>query len=331
MRRHGQLFEGFASFANLLNAYRKARRGTRRNAATASYFFHLETELLGLQEELLEMRYTPGPYRYFQIHDPKTRTISVAPFRDRVVHHALINVLEPIYERIFIADSYATRKGKGTHAAIAQAQRYLHQTGWFLKTDVDKYFDSIRQDVLMALLERKIKDRRLLEITRRIISNGGSDGLGLPIGNLTSQFFANVYLHPLDTFIRQESGVKHYIRYMDDFVLFSKDKEALKAHRSAVAGFLEHQLGLRLKPGATYINQASNGLTFLGRRIFPALVRFASPNLRRMARRMALKENAFANGIITEEKLIESMNSYWAVLRYGGNAALRKSLLQEKG
>ena len=331
MRRHGQLYERFASFANLQAAYRKARRGTRRNAATASYFFHLETELLALQEELMEMRYTPGPYRYFQIHDPKTRTISVAPFRDRVVHHALVNVLEPVYERTFIHDSYATRKGKGTHAAIAQAQRYLDQTGWFLKTDVDKYFDSIRQDVLLALLERKIKDRRLLEITRRIIGNGGSGGLGLPIGNLTSQFFANVYLHPLDMFIQQELGVRHYIGYMDDFVLFSKDKEVLKAHRSAVTGFLEHQLGLRLKPGATFLNQASNGLTFLGRRIFPSLVRFAAPNLRRMVRRMALRESAYKKGVITEEKLIESMNSYWAVLRYGGNAALRRSLLQEKG
>lgn len=277
------------------------------------------------------MQYQPGAYRHFLIHDPKTRTISVAPFRDRVVHHALVNVLEPIYERIFIGDSYATRKGKGTHAAIAQAQRYLHQTGWFLKTDVDKYFDSIRHDVLMALLDRKIKDRRLLEITRRIISNGGSDGCGLPIGNLTSQFFANVYLHPLDTFIQQELDVKHYIRYMDDFVLFSIDKNVLKSHRSAVTDFLDSQLGLRLKPGATFLNQAGNGLTFLGRRVFPALVRFASPNLRRMIKRMAQRETAYTKGFISEEKMLESMNSYWAVLQYGGNAALRKSLLQEKG
>lgn len=331
MRRHGQLFEHFASFANLLSAYRKARRGTRRNGATAGYFFHLETELLGLQEELLQMRYQPGAYRYFKIYDPKERTISVAPFRDRVVHHALVQVLEPIYERIFIADSYATRKGKGTHVAIAQAQRYLHQTGWFLKADVDKYFDSIRHDILLALLERKVKDRRLLEITRRIVTNGGMNGCGLPIGNLTSQFFANVYLHPLDMFVRQALGTRRYVRYMDDFVLFSSDKKTLSAHRRSIEDFLQGQLALQLKPGATYLNSAANGLTFLGRRIFPTLVRFAAPNLRRITRRMAQLESALQKSELSEETFIQSMNSYWAILQYGGNAALRKCLLQERG
>lgn len=331
MNRVGELFEGFASFANLLSAYRKAQRGARRNVATAQFFFHLEKELLQLQEELLALRYEPQPYRYFKIYDPKERTISVAPFRDRVVHHALVNVLEPIYERCFIYDSYATRKGKGTHKAIEQAQRYLCQTGWFLKTDVDKYFDSIRHEALLALLQRKIKDARLLDISARIIHNGGVAGVGLPIGNLTSQFFANVYLNGFDHYVKQELGVQHYVRYMDDFVLFSKDKQVLKVQRRAVEAYLGEHLGLRLKPGATYINSASNGLTFLGRRIFPRALRIAPANLRRMTRRMAEQEAAFRAGAMGEADFLRSMGSYWANLEYGGNLGLRQKLLQDKG
>ena len=193
--------------------------------------------MLELQQELINGRYKPSAYRYFKIFDPKERIISVASFKDRVVHHALINILEPIYERCFIYDSYATRKEKGTHLAINRAQTFLKEDPWFLKTDIDKYFDSINQGILMALLNRKIKDHRLLEVAQAIIENGGVNGVGLPIGNLTSQFFANVYLNPFDHFVKQQLGVK-YVRYMDDFVLFSKNKEELKSHKKAIKDYL---------------------------------------------------------------------------------------------
>jgi len=331
MRRIDGLFEEFASFRNLLSAYRKAQRGTRSNQETAAFFFYQEQELFRLQDDLRALRYQPQPYRYFKIYDPKERTISVAPFRDRVAHHALVNVLEPIYERCFIHDSYATRKGKGTHAAVAQAQHCLRQEGWFLKTDIDKYFDSIRHKTLLGLIGRKIKDARLLDITERIVRNGGINGVGLPIGNLTSQFFANVYLDGFDHFVKQELRVRRYVRYMDDFVLFSADKEPLKAYRKAIGAYLGEELGLRLKTKATFVNSAANGLTFLGRRIFPKLVRLAPVNLRRMARRMAQREEEYGNGNISEETFLQSMNSYWAMLQHGGNFNLRKHLLKDKG
>lgn len=331
MRRINGFFEDFTSFRNLLSAYSKARRGTRSNQETAAFFFHQERELFQLQDDLRALRYEPQPYQYFKIYDPKERTISVAPFRDRVAHHALVNVLEPIYERCFIHDSYATRKGKGAHAAVAQAQRYLRREGWFLKTDIDKYFDSIRHEKLLGLIEHKIKDARLLAITERIVRNGGINGVGLPIGNLTSQFFANVYLNGFDHFVKQELRVRRYVRYMDDFALFSAEKEPLKAYRKAIEAYLAEELGLRLKPKATFINSAANGLTFLGRRIFPRLVRIAPANLRRMARRMVLREAEFQAGDITEETFLQSMNSYWAMLQHGGNFNLRKHLLKEKG
>ncbi len=328
MHRYGGLFDEFTSFRNLLSAYRKAQRGTRRNQETAAFFFYLEQELFRLQDDLRALRYEPQPYHYFKIYDPKERTISVAPFRDRVAHHALVNILEPVYERCFIYDSYATRKGKGTHKAIEQAQRYLRAEGWFFKSDIDKYFDSIRHSKLLELIQRKIKDTLLLDITERIIRNGGVDGVGLPIGNLTSQFFANVYLNGFDHFVKEELRVRRYIRYMDDVVEFSAGKEPLKVHRRAIEAYLHEELGLRLKLKATFINSAANGLTFLGRRIFPQLVRHAAPNLRRMSRRMAQRKAALHAGEISEETFLQSMNSYWAVLQYGGNMGLRKHLLE---
>ncbi|HMQ59318.1 MAG TPA: reverse transcriptase/maturase family protein [Flavilitoribacter sp.] len=326
MRRINGLFDGFTSFQNLLVAYKKAHKGTRRTEESSAFFFNLEKELLQIQKELLKLTYQPRAYRYFKIHDPKERIISVAPFRDRVVHHALVNVLEPIYERCFIHDSYATRKGKGAHMAVATAQRYLGKDRWFFKTDVDKYFDSIRHDVLMGLIERKIKDARLLDITARIIGNGGENGTGLPIGNLTSQFFANVYLNGFDHFVKEELKVRRYVRYMDDFVLFSTEKTDLKCLRNQVENYLRDRLALRLKENATFINSAANGLTFLGRRIFPDTIRIARPNLRRMTRRMENTEVRFKEGLISEERFLQGMNSYWAALQYGGNLKLRRGL-----
>lgn len=325
MKRHGNLFETFASFSNLLKAFKKARKGAVGKRETQQFSFYMEHELFYLQEELLGGSYHPSPYRYFQIFDPKQRTISVAAFRDRVVHHALINVLEPIYERCFIHDSYATRKGKGTHVAIDRAQYFLRHSPWFFKTDIDKYFDSIQQDKLLGLLKRKIKDDRLLYIAEAIIQNGGASGVGLPIGNLTSQFFANVYLNAFDHFVKQEMGVRHYLRYMDDFVLFANNRQQLKLWRTETNNYLQHQLCLSLKPKASFINQAPNGLTFLGRRIFPNVIRLARPNGQRMLRRMSEKQSAFRQGDISEAAFLQSMNSYWAQLEpFPG---LRKKLL----
>lgn len=327
MKRYGQLFDTFVSFSNLLIAYKKARKGAVGKRETQQFSFYLEKELFFLQDELMAGNYQPRPYRYFKIHDPKERTISVAAFRDRVVHHALINILEPIYEKSFIYDSYATRKEKGTHRAVHRAQSFLRQTGWFWKADINKYFDSIQQSQLIDLLERKIKDVRLLDISSRIIQNGGENGRGLPIGNLTSQFFANVYLNGFDHFLKETLGVKHYLRYMDDFVLFHQDKAKVKSWRQTVKEYLHHQLDLQIKEKASYLNSAANGLTFLGRRIFPSAIRIARPNARRMIRRMAKRKREFQNGTQSEEKYVQSMNSYWAQL--ADFPLLRKQLLRK--
>lgn len=319
MKRHGQLFDKFTSFANLLEAYYKARRGASGKKGTQMFTFHLEQELFTIQQELKEGLYIPRPYRYFKIYDPKERTISVADFRDRVVHHALINVLEPIYEPCFIFDSYATRKDKGTHKAIARAQTFLRHNDWFWKSDIDKYFDSIQHDVLLTLLSRKIKDRPLLNVAERIIRNGGQNGVGLPIGNLTSQFLANVYLNGFDHFIKERLGMKCYLRYMDDFVLFHQDKNHLKLCRQEIKDYLENALGLSVKENASFLNSSRHGLTFLGRRIFPEIVRIARPNARRMLKRLNHQHREYQTGQLSEEKYLQSLSSYSAHLEpYSG-------------
>ena len=226
MRRVGNLWETLLSFENLYRAWKRAFASTK-SPESCSFSFHLEKELFTLQEELAGQTYIPGDYRCFTISDPKKRVISVAPFRDRVVHHALVQVLEPIYEKRFIYHSYATRKGKGSHKAIEQARQYLKKNKWYLKIDIPKYFDSINHSVLKRILERQIKDPHILDLCSRIIAKGGGGQCGLPIGNLTSQFWANVYLDNFDHFIKEQLRVKGCLRYMDDFCFFSGDKDSL--------------------------------------------------------------------------------------------------------
>jgi RNA-directed DNA polymerase len=201
MRRIGNLKCSFLSFENLFRAYKKAFKSTK-NYEACIFTFNIEKELLLLQEELDTGNYLPGDYRYFTILDPKKREISVAPFRDRVVHHTLINILEPLYEKRFISASYATRKNKGTHKAIAKAQQLQRNNHWYLKMDVRKYFGSINHKILLRIIKRKIKDPFVIFLCKTIIAKGGDGITGLPIGNLTSQFFANVYLDIFDHFIK---------------------------------------------------------------------------------------------------------------------------------
>lgn len=328
MKRINNLFFQFCSFQNLLSAWRKTRRGSAKNVESAAFFLNMEKELFALQAELRSGEWSPVPYRFFEIRDPKQRTIAVSTFRDRVVHHALVNVLEPVFEKIFIKDSYATRKGKGVHAAVWRAQHFLRGHKWFLKTDVEKFFDSVNHDVLYGILCRRIKDRRLLAVCDTIIRHGGKEGCGLPIGNRTSQFFANVCLDPLDHFVKDRCGERGYVRYMDDFVVFQNDKIRLKALRIEIAGFLEEKLQLYLKPSATFLQARQNGLSFLGRRIFPGAVRLRPENLRRIMRRVRVREAQWRDGDLDETAFLHSMNSDWAMLSYYPSTfPLRQSLL----
>ena len=317
MKRVGNLFEQVVSFENLLRAAGKARQGCRPSEETLRFFYHLEPELLRIREELEGGGYAPGPYRTFTVHDPKKRTIAEAPFRDRVVHHALVGVLEPVYERTFIFDSYATRKGKGTHGAVRRAQRFMRSRPWYLKADVDHYFEAVDHEILLSILARKLKDPKLLGLLERIIRSTEVPGKGLPIGNLTSQFLANVYLDPLDHAIKDRWGVKGYLRYMDDMVLFGVSSKALLDLRLRLEAFVADRLALRLKERATWINRSSHGLSFLGMRVFRNMVRLRPANRRRSLARMEERTEAWRRGRIDDEALSQSLQSIAAHLRAG--------------
>jgi len=326
VRRIGNLFDRLVSFENLYGAAGRAMKGSKGKREASRFFFHLESELFRIQKELDNRTYTPGAYHYFKVYEPKERIISVAPFRDRVVHHALVSVLEPIYEKVFIFDSYATRKDKGTHRAIARAQSFLQQKTFYLKADIEKYFPSMDHAVLLQMIGRKIKDKKILWLVERIVKNSGEKGL--PIGNLTSQFFANVYLDAFDHYIKDTLGLGCYLRYMDDFVVFSNNKAELKTVLKKAELFLHERLHLRLKQRACRINTRLHGLSFLGVRIFPSLIRVRRENLGRTLAKIKHRQWQLALGYIDEEECSQSLMSLIGHLQSYNTHELMRSMLR---
>lgn len=325
MQRVGKLKESFLSFANLYVAYKKAFRGTKNYQAYV-FAFDADRELLILKQELTDNTYKPGDYNYFTIKEPKERIIAVSPFRDRVVHHALVNILEPVYEKRFIYDSYATRKEKGTHKAIAKAQYFLRKNQWYLKMDVKKYFDSIDHNILGKIIRKKIKDPYIISLCATITAKGGSGIKGLPIGNLTSQFFANIYLDVFDHYIKEELKIRNYIRYMDDFCIFDRCKETLKLCRDRIKQFMNEKLRLEVKESATLINTALHGLPFLGVRVFPNTVRLIKENFMRSYKKLKTNEWMYKNDYIPYAKYSSSMQSLTSHMNYYGNNLLKSRL-----
>jgi retron-type reverse transcriptase len=225
----GQLLAAIADPGNLRLAFWKASKGKRAKADCRAFQESLDTNLGALRAELLAGQVRVGNYHYFTIHDPKERTICAAQFRERVLHHALMNVCEPVLERAAVFDSYACRRGKGQLAAVRRAESYARRYGWFLKLDVRKYFDSVDHTVLRRLLRQKFKDAVVLALFDQVLASyQTAPGSGLPIGNLTSQHFANFYLAPLDRFIKEHLRRGAYVRYMDDFVVWGESGTDLR-------------------------------------------------------------------------------------------------------
>lgn len=327
MRRTGGLFEQIIAFPNLLAAAGRAARGKRERPAVARFEFHLERELIALQEELVSDRYRPGAFFTFEVRDPKRRAICAAPFRDRVVHHAVCAVLEPVFERRAIFDSYACRRGKGTHAAVARAQHFARAYPFFAKCDVRRFFASIDHQVLRVRLRCLFREPALIGLLDRIIARappGAEPGRGLPIGNLTSQHFANLYLGELDHELKERRRVKGYVRYMDDLLLFAKDKETLHLHLGAVRGFLRERLGLVLKEEVTRVAPVTEGIPYLGLQVFPGLVRLDRRSRRRFLRQVAWLQRAHGCGVLGTEALGRRAGSLFAHAAHADSLHLRR-------
>lgn len=320
MKKIKNLYPQILAWENLLLAAELASKGKRNKKDVILFNKNLQNNLVQIQGELEDFKYVPGRYKEFYIYEKKKRKISAAPFRDRVVHHALCNVMMPYFEKSFIDTSFANRKGKGTHKAVYLAQKYMRKNQYYIKCDVRKFFPSIDHAYLKDLIKRKIGCSSTFWLINQIIDYSNVqdspvfyfpfDNLftplerrkGLPIGNLTSQYFANIYLNPLDHYVREKLKCSFYIRYVDDFLLFGNEKKALIDSFKKISLFLkEYRLLLHENTQAI---PARRGLSFLGYRIWPWKIRLQPRNLILARRRIKNNFNLYRKGALSRDKLI---------------------------
>jgi retron-type reverse transcriptase len=346
MTPQDNLWPQFISWENLHRAARKSRRGKRAKPEVLRFQFNLEAELLSLQTDLETGTYTPGPFRTHWVFRPKQRLISAAPYRDRVLHHALMNVLEPLLERHFHAHSFACRAGKGTHAAMDMLQSHLRKNAYVLKCDIRKFFPSIDHAILKAKFRRLIADPRLLSVMDQIVDNSNAqeesihyfpdDDLfspherrrGLPIGNLTSQWFANWYLSGLDHCISNLPGVSRFARYCDDFIVTAKTRMAL---RRAIPRIRRELARVRLKwhESKLHIRPKRCGVTFVGCRIWASHRLLTKPNVRAFRRRLRWMRRSFSAGQLDVNTVKLRLMSWMGHAGQANSAMLLRRLSKE--
>lgn len=340
------LFEQIIAFDNLYFAAREALLCKRRKTAPAKFYLNLGKKLIELQEALISGTYKTGAYKTFYIYEPKKRLISAAPFVDRVVHHAICRVIEPLFDKSFIYDTYACRKGKGTHAAINRFTQFARRYRYALKCDIKKFFPSIDHEILKAQIRKRIGDEKLLQLIDMIIDHSNpqeavhdyfpGDDLftpyerkkGLPIGNLTSQFFANIYLNRFDHYIKDDLGIKAYIRYVDDMVYFHDDISYLLDIHKTSQEYL-NQFRMLLHPNKCHIFQTSKGIPFLGFIIFPDHRLVRRESVTRYKRRLKKMQKYYREGLIEPSSVRASVHSWIGHVKHGDSYGLRKKILGE--
>ena len=341
MRRKGHLYPEITSFETLLVAAKKAQRSKRFRHTVLAFHNNLEAEIFQLQQELRTRTYQPGTPTTFHIYEPKPRLISAAPYRDRVVHHALFKVINPIFEPTFDAHSFANRVGYGTHASLRKFTQLCRSHDYILHCDIRRYFANIDHEILKTKLHNKIKCPDTLWLIDTLIDSSNpqesdhtyfpGDDLftpygrrkGLPIGNLTSQFFANLYLSNFDRFIHRTLHITHYLRYMDDFALFSNDPKQLDRARLEIETYLEtHRL--QIHPIKSQRFKTCIGANFVGFRIFPRTIRIRTDSLRRSRRRFNRLRNQVSPDI---QHILRSIQSWNAHLAHGNTWKLRQKIL----
>ena len=341
-KTYNNLFPQIYAFDALHAAYLRARAGKRSRHEVQQFERDLEGNLIALQNELIWGSYQIGAYRLFKVYEPKERQVAALPFRDRVVQHALVAAIEPLWERRFIADSYACRPDRGTHRGADRAQAMLrkvkreHGRVYVFKADIAKYFQSIDHGVLKAQLRRRIACRPTLALLDHIIDSAnilhGTPGVGLPIGNLTSQLCANIVLHDLDEFAKHGLRERHYARYMDDFIVVHYDKAHLQRVRAQVEEFLEQRLHLRTNHKTDIFPIAplrGRALDFLGYRIWPTHRRLRKSSIARITRSLRRMQRQYAKGRISLSYIAASVQSWVAHAMHADALGLRTSLLEK--
>lgn len=344
MKTYNNLYDKVCSMGNLYRAFRKAKKRKSTKPYVINFEKNLAKNLVQLQKELKTQTYKPKPLKTFIIRDPKTRVISASDFRDRVVHHAICNIIEPIFEKTVIHDSYANRKGKGTHKALERFDCFKRKItkngrlvknpksanmiiGYALKCDIKQYFPSVDHDIMINLLGRKVRDKKLIWLLKQIIENHSGKELrkGMPIGNLTSQYFANIYLHELDIFVKHELKAKYYLRYLDDFLILERSKDKLKIYKQQITRFLK-TIRLELHTEKSKIIPLHKGINLLGFRVFYYHKLLKKSNMRLVRKRIEDFKTLYKYRYITKEKVAESMRSWCAFARWGNTYKLRANI-----
>lgn len=350
------------TYQNLLQCYYECRERKRYTIDAAKFELNFEKELLKLEKELRNRTYYPGRSVCFVVTEPKPREVFAANFKDRVVHHLLVNYLEPIWEPKFIGQSYSCRKGKGAHKAIGDLKRYIRKVSenfqkkaYFLQTDVQGFFPGLKKDILFNLIKRHTKNPDILWLSKIIVFQDPTQNYhkkgqialfkdipahkslfkvpkdqGLPIGNLTSQFFANVYLNELDQFVKHKLKAKFYLRYVDDLILLDQDKEQLKRWQEQIDEFLEERLKLRLHPKKQILQSIDKEINFLGYIVKPnySLVRRRTvKSLKRKLWNFNWKKDLPQPAEV--QQMVATVNSYYGQFRHANSFGLRQKLWKE--
>jgi len=320
---HG--FEDIISLDNFLIAWKEFLPGKRKKSDVVAFSARLMDNIIILHHGLVNHTYNHSSYQAFRINDPKPRQIHKSSVRDRLLHHAIHRILYPFFDRTFVSDSFSCRIGKGTHKALnrfrkfgCEVSRNNTRTCWILKCDIRKFFENIDHEILLAVLKEYIPDRKIIWLMEKVIfSFSSAPDRGLPLGNLTSQLFVNIYMNKFDQFIKHKLKAKYYIRYADDFVVFSDDKSWLEELLPKIGDFLSEQLKLNIHPDKVFIKTLASGVDFLGWVHFPDHRVLRTTTKRRMFKRAE------------ENPKQEVINSYRGLLSHGNAYKLRKNVIGE--
>jgi len=345
MKTYANLYNNLCSFKNLYFAYKKARENKTKKDYVIKFQNNLEQEIKALKLELESLTYKPKQLKRFIIKDPKTRVIHSSNFRDRVIHHDLVNLLEPIFEGIFIHDSYASRVGKGTLKALDRFDKFKRKIskngmiiknkfdnnqvqGYVFKADIKHYFDTVDHDILLKIIRRKINDKKVIWLIKQILNNFivKAENKGMPLGNLTSQFFANVYLNELDYFIKHKLKSKYYIRYVDDFVILHSSKEQLEIWKKEINKFLISNLKLELHSEKSKIVPLAKGIDFLGFRNFYHYKLLRKRNIRKFLKNLNKMKEECNYKTLNYYAVYDSFEGWFAYARNANTYNLRKKL-----
>lgn len=347
------LFKKVYDFDNLYTAYLNARKCKRYRAEVLKFTSNLEENLIDIQNQLIYQTYEVGQYRQFIISDPKKRLIMSLPFRDRVVQWAIYLVLNPIFTMSYIEDSYGCIKTKGSHSAIQRVQYWLKEAShkpckyYYLKMDISKFYYRVDHDVLLKILGKKLADHKMMWLLEKIINcEDTAFGLplglsvtdtnerlfdrGMPIGNLSSQMFANIYLNEVDQYVKRELRIHQYVRFVDDMLILSSSKQLLHEYKRLVELFLNEKLHLHLNQ-KTCIRPINLGIEFLGYKIWNTHIKLKKPTALRIKRRLKKLMKQYSSGEIELEKALQIVNSFYAILAHCNSYGLRKSISESFG